>query len=169
LRATEDRPACVRSFIGLMQPPGAPLRKLRVVPSAFVSYAHEDQEFVLSLVEHLQGQGLYITYDQSVRTRAAQGLPVTPRWSIDVYLGKVPVRRDAEAHLWGIARGDETARITVMISRTALASANDTLPSDVVAAKETNGRSVVTSLLSLDEPPAEVMVSTAGIGWPVTD
>jgi hypothetical protein len=50
-----------------------------------------------------------------------------------------------------------------------LASANDTLPSDVVSAKETNGRSVVTSLLSLDEPPAEVMVSTAGIGWPVTD
>ena len=106
---------------------------------------------------------------QSVRTRAAQGLPVTPRWSIDVDLGKVPVRRDAEAYLWGIARGDETARITVMISRTALASANDALPSDVVSAKETNGRSVVTSFLSLDQPPAEVMVSTAGIGWPVTD
>ena len=27
----------------------------------FVSYAHEDQEFVLSLVEHLQGQDLDIT------------------------------------------------------------------------------------------------------------
>jgi TIR domain len=49
-----------------MQPPGAPLRKLRVVPSAFVSYGHEDQEFVLSLVEHLQLQGLDITYDQIV-------------------------------------------------------------------------------------------------------
>jgi hypothetical protein len=106
---------------------------------------------------------------QSVRTRSAQGLPVTARWSIDANLGKVPVRRDAEAYLWGIARGDETATVTVMISRTALASANDTLPSDVVSAKETDGRSVVTSLLSLDEPPAEVMVSTAGIGWPLTN
>ena len=34
--------------------------------SAFVSYAHEDQVFVLSLVEHLQRQGLDIRYDQVV-------------------------------------------------------------------------------------------------------
>jgi predicted nucleotide-binding protein len=32
--------------------------------SAFVSYAHEDQEFVLVLVGSLQGQGLAIHYDQ---------------------------------------------------------------------------------------------------------
>lgn len=106
---------------------------------------------------------------RSVRTQVAQGLPVTRRWSIDVEMGKVPVRRDAVAYLWGIARGAETARILVMITRTALASDNEALPSEVVAAKETNGRSVVTSLLSLDAPPAEVMVSTAGTGWPVTD
>lgn len=106
---------------------------------------------------------------QSVRTQVAQGLPVTPRWSIDADLGKVPVRRDADAYLWGIARGDESARVTVYISRTASASDNEALPREVVAAKETHGRSVVTSLLSLDEPPSEVMVSTAGIGWPVTD
>jgi hypothetical protein len=36
------------------------------VPSAFISYAHEDQEFVQALVEHLQGQGVEITYDQVV-------------------------------------------------------------------------------------------------------
>ncbi|HZO95765.1 MAG TPA: toll/interleukin-1 receptor domain-containing protein [Gaiellaceae bacterium] len=34
--------------------------------SAFISYAHEDQEFMLSLVEPLQAQGLDIRYDQVV-------------------------------------------------------------------------------------------------------
>jgi hypothetical protein len=34
------------------------------VSSAFISYAHEDQEFVLALVDHLQEQGLDIRYDQ---------------------------------------------------------------------------------------------------------
>lgn len=33
------------------------------MPSAFVSYAHEDQELVLVLVDHLQAQGLDIRYD----------------------------------------------------------------------------------------------------------
>jgi hypothetical protein len=36
------------------------------VASAFVSYAHEDQEFVLALVQHLQAQGLDVRYDQVV-------------------------------------------------------------------------------------------------------
>src|SRR5262245_10398823 len=35
--------------------------------SAFISYAHEDQEFVIALVERLQVQGLRIRYDQVVR------------------------------------------------------------------------------------------------------
>jgi hypothetical protein len=36
------------------------------VASAFVSYAHEDQEFVLALIERLQAQGLDVRYDQVV-------------------------------------------------------------------------------------------------------
>lgn len=36
------------------------------MPSAFVSYAHEDQELVLALVEHLRAQGLDVRYDQVV-------------------------------------------------------------------------------------------------------
>jgi hypothetical protein len=36
------------------------------LPSAFVSYAHADQEFVLELVDHLRAQGLVISYDQVV-------------------------------------------------------------------------------------------------------
>jgi predicted nucleotide-binding protein len=36
------------------------------VASAFISYAREDQEFVLALVEPLRTQGLDIRYDQVV-------------------------------------------------------------------------------------------------------
>jgi TIR domain len=34
------------------------------VASALVSYAHEDQEFVLALVERIEEQGLEIRYDR---------------------------------------------------------------------------------------------------------
>ena len=36
------------------------------VASAFISYSHEDQEFMLELVEQLQSQELEIRYDQVV-------------------------------------------------------------------------------------------------------
>jgi predicted nucleotide-binding protein len=36
------------------------------VASAFISYAHEDQELMLALVEYLQGQGVDVRYDQVV-------------------------------------------------------------------------------------------------------
>jgi hypothetical protein len=32
--------------------------------SAFISYAHDDEQFVLALVEHLRAQGLEVRYDQ---------------------------------------------------------------------------------------------------------
>ena len=34
--------------------------------SAFISYAHTDQEFVLALIERLKDQGLDVRYDQVV-------------------------------------------------------------------------------------------------------
>jgi TIR domain len=100
---------------------------------------------------------------RSVRTQVATGLPVTRRWLIDEYLGTRPVRRDAACHLWQIRRGEESHLVDVLISRTALGADNEHLPKEVVRAKETNGRSVVAALLALDEPPDEVMVSTAGV------
>ena len=99
----------------------------------------------------------------SVRTQVATGLPVTRRWLVDDYLGTRPVRRDAECHMLQIRRGEESHIVDVLISRTALLSDNDRLPKEVVRAKETNGRSVVAGLAALDEPPEEVMVSTAGV------
>ena len=82
---------------------------------------------------------------------------------IDSDLGTVPVRRDAVAHLWRITRGDDARPVQVYISRTAIASANEHLPKEVAQAKATNGRSVVATLLALDDPPDEVFVTTAGI------
>ena len=107
---------------------------------------------------------------RSVRTQVAQGLPVTRRWTIDADLGPVGVgSRDAVSYLWQIARGDETRRIQVFISGTATSVDNDHLPSEVANAKETNGRSVVASLLALDDPPSQVMATTAGIRLTLPD
>lgn len=105
----------------------------------------------------------------ATRSQVAQGLPLTRRWSIDAAMGKVAVPRDADAYLWGIRRGDETARVTVYISRTAMLSDDDALPGEVSEAKRTSGRSVVVNLLSLDDPPPEVMVTTVGVSWPLVD
>lgn len=41
-----------------------------VVASAFISYAHEDHEFMLVLVEQLQDQEFEIRYDQVVPMQA---------------------------------------------------------------------------------------------------
>jgi hypothetical protein len=53
--------------------------------------------------------------------------------------------------------------MTVYISGTAVDSADEGLPQEVAAAKNTRGRSVVTSLVALDDPPRAVMVTSAGI------
>jgi hypothetical protein len=106
---------------------------------------------------------------RSVRTQLAQGLPVTKRWVIDGERGTVDVRRDAVAYLWQVRRGDKTRPILVYISRTAVASADEHLPREVAQAKATNGRSVVVTLLALDDPPEEVSVTTAGISQTMPD
>lgn len=101
---------------------------------------------------------------RSVRTQVAQGLPVTQRWTIDENLGPVsPGDRDSVAFLWQIRRNEQTEHVRVFISRTAMASSNEHLPHEVAQAKESEGRSVVTSLLGVDEPPRQVSVTTAGI------
>ena len=107
---------------------------------------------------------------RSVRTRIAQGLPVVGRWLAVSDDGRVDAgNRDATAYLWGIQRGQETRRITVFVSRTAMESADEGLPQVVVAAKSTHGRSVLSTLVSLDDPPPQVMVTTAGISLTLPD
>jgi hypothetical protein len=81
----------------------------------------------------------------------------------------MPVRRDAVSYLWPIRRGDEDRQIQVFISRTALISDDEHLPREVVQAKATDGRSVVVTLLALDDPPEEVSVTTAGVSLTLPD
>jgi hypothetical protein len=76
--------------------------------------------------------------------------------------------RDATAYLWSIQRGEERRPVTVFISRTAMASANEHLPEEVAAAKNTSGRSVLSQVVGLDEPPSQVGVSTAGVSFGVS-
>ncbi len=106
----------------------------------------------------------------AVRTRVAQGLPIVGRWLIVADEGEVSSGgRDASAYLWRIQRGAETRPVTVFISRTAMASANDHLPQEVAAAKNTHGRSVVPQVVGLDEPPTTMSVTTAGIRFGLPD
>lgn len=107
---------------------------------------------------------------RAVRTQVAQGLPVTRRWTIDADLGRAPAgRRDAVCYLWRITRDDEVRPVAVFISGTAMAVDDQNLPHEVAQAQETNGRSVVATLLGLDDPPAEVSVTTAGISLTMPD
>jgi hypothetical protein len=101
---------------------------------------------------------------RAARTRLAEGLPLTSRWLIETSMGMADAgRRDAVSYLWRIRRGEDTKRIQVFISGTAMESANEYLPQEVAQAKETSGRSVVANLVGLDDPPEQVMVSTAGV------
>jgi hypothetical protein len=106
----------------------------------------------------------------AARTRVAQGLPIIPRWLVVGGEGEVSAgNRDAVAYLWTLQRGQDRQRITVYISGTAMASGDNGLPDEVVAAKNTRGRSVLASLVGLDAPPREVMVTTAGLSLSLPD
>jgi hypothetical protein len=103
---------------------------------------------------------------RAVRTQVERGLPIVARWRITAGPKEVSSGgRDTNAYRLQIERDGESRAIVVYISRTAMASSNDHLSADVVAAKTTRGRSVVTNLLSVDDPPREVMVSTEAVRW----
>ncbi len=106
----------------------------------------------------------------AVTTRIAQGLPVVGRWLVVGTDGRISAgRRDAIAYLWWIQRGDERRPLSIYISGTAMASENDYLPEEVAAAKTTEGRSVLSQIVGLDDPPSEVSVTTAGIRFGLPD
>jgi hypothetical protein len=100
---------------------------------------------------------------RSVRTQVAQGLAVTKRWTILAETGgRQAENRDAYVYGWRIGRGEDTRLISVFISGTVMAMDNG-LAREVARAKETRGRSVVQTLLALDDPPRQVIATTAGI------
>jgi hypothetical protein len=50
-----------------------------------------------------------------------------------------------------------------------MASSNEHLPEEVAAAKNTRGRSVLSQVVGLDDPPTQVSVTTAGIRFGLPD
>jgi hypothetical protein len=91
---------------------------------------------------------------RATRSQVAQGLPIVPRWRITVGPDEVSTGgRDANAHRLQLERGGESRAIVVYISATAIASSNEPLSADVVAAKTTRRRSVVTNA-ERQVPPA---------------
>lgn len=99
----------------------------------------------------------------AVRQRLAQGLIVKARWLVVAYNGTMPTRRDVVAYNWTIQRGDEQREVVIYISGTAMVVDDRGLPEEVVAAKNTQGRSALASIVGLDEPPTEITVTTAGL------
>jgi hypothetical protein len=69
----------------------------------------------------------------------------------------------------GASSATKSAPVTVFISGTAAASANEGLPQEVAKAKNTHGRSVLATLVGLDHPPRQVMVTTAGVSLTMPD
>jgi hypothetical protein len=133
-------------------------------------FANADWDGFFGVIESADAERDLRDELRSVRTRVAQGLPVMRRWLVVADHGQVSAgSRDAVAYLWGIQRGEETRRITVYVSGTALDSADEGLPPEVVAAKNTNGRSVLSGLVGLDDPPRQVMATTAGISLTLPD
>jgi len=77
--------------------------------------------------------------------------------------------RDARRLFVGPSTRRRDSTSTVYISGTTVESANEGLPQEIVAAKDTHGRSVMTTLVARDDPPREVMVATAGISRSLPD
>jgi hypothetical protein len=120
---------------------------------------HESAEAEADLREELR----------AIRSQVERGLPVVLRWRIVGGPDEVSSQgRDATAYLLRIEREDDNRPVVVYVSGSAMASSDDYLSADVVAAKATQGRSVVANLLSVDDPPREVMVSTEGVRWELT-
>lgn len=99
-------------------------------------------------------------------TQAASGRP----WAIEGQATAVPSSgRDADGFAWTLRRGDDTHRIVVWISGSAMASGDSGLPREVVQAKQTKGRSVLGALVGQENPPVEVLVSSYGVRWERVD
>ena len=101
---------------------------------------------------------------------ATSGRRGTHPWTIQG-TGRVipPSGRDATGFAWTLRRGEKARRVIVWISGDVMASRDAGLPRDVAQAKRTKGGSVARSLLRLESPPLEVLVSTYGIRWELAE
>ena len=85
-------------------------------------------------------------------------------WSIEGGARAVSSQgRDGTGHSWRLRRGEETHSVIVWISDSAMASVDAGLPTDVVQAKRTSGRSALEAVLTKEHLPAEINVTSGGI------
>lgn len=71
--------------------------------------------------------------------------------------------RDAVGWLWFLERDDgATRRVLVEVSGTAMATADEYLPSETGEARRSRGRSEIEKVLEDDEPPRRISLGTMG-------
>ena len=102
---------------------------------------------------------------RAARTQLQQGLPLSRRWTLAGAgeQGRAP-NRFAMIHAWTIEREGERRSVYVYITDDVMAATRD-LPREVAEARATNGRAAARTVLSVDDPPPEILVATYGIRW----
>jgi hypothetical protein len=70
--------------------------------------------------------------------------------------------KDAVGWIWEIYRDDESRRVRVDVSGTAMAIADEFLPMETAEARRTHGRSEVEKILEAPNPPRRISLGTTG-------
>lgn len=70
--------------------------------------------------------------------------------------------RDSTVWVWELYRDDQSRRVVVEVSGTAMAVADEFLPAVTAEAKQTNGRSEIEKILEQPEPPRRISLGTTG-------
>jgi hypothetical protein len=90
---------------------------------------------------------------------------VAVAWTLQPSSGPFPAPwegRDAIGWVWEVYSGDESRRVLVEVSGTAMSIADEYLPPETRLARATSGRSEVEKVLGQDEPPRRVSLGTTG-------
>jgi len=70
--------------------------------------------------------------------------------------------KDAVSWVWEIYRDDQTRRVLVEVSGTAMAMGDEYLPVETAQARATSGRSEVEKVVDLDDPPHRISLGSTG-------
>jgi hypothetical protein len=70
--------------------------------------------------------------------------------------------KDAVSWVWEIYRDDESRRVLIEVSGTAMAVADEYLPEETARARATSGKSEIEKMLELDDPPSRISLGTTG-------
>lgn len=89
--------------------------------------------------------------------------PAAPRWEIRTSLGRrAAAGADGAGWLWEIGRGEEVARVMIVISAAAWSTDPLRLPEDTRRAIETDGRAELLKVLGHRDPPQVIRCGSVG-------